>query len=450
MAQEELKNNYILGMDIGSTKVCAIVACEVETAGIKTIEIRGVSKVDCDGVSKGNVSNLYQTSRAITKALDQAAQQADFKYDEQESIWVNVNVGGTETDVQNERGTLSRRSSGEHVIQKDIEDLFRSVERGAASDSHEILHLIPGDFVVDNRTITEPLGEISRKLSSNFKVISVRTNALRNVNSALTNAYKGLKQDHKVYSPLASVLSLLDDEQKDEGVVLVDIGGGTTDVAVYAEGVLRHVAILPFSGSHITNDIKMAFGVSTKIAEAAKIMTETVIPTDLPITHVLRTPSTDSVRTTEILTRNVAIVMQARLREIAAMVSQEIQKTSYKNNIKNIVLTGGTSNVKGIDKLFAEVTGLNAIVGKPKGIRAVGQLHNEVQRDGSYATALGLIWAELKPIDKRALNIEELSDSEEAVEQVEKPKKNIFNTKKIGAFFKGFIKDELKNTDDEF
>jgi cell division protein FtsA len=445
--QEEQKSNYILGMDIGSTKVCAIVACEVP--GSQMIEIKGIGKADCEGVIKGNVGNFYQTSRAIIQALDQAAQQADFKYDEQEAIWVNVNIGGTETDAKNERGLLSRGSSGDYVTQKDIDELFRGVQRAALSESHEILHLIPGDFVVDNRTIMYPLGEISRKLSSNFKVISVRNNAVRNISAALTEAYKGLKQDHKVYSPLASALALLDDEQKEDGVVLVDIGGGTTDVAIYAEGVLRHVAILPFSGSHITHDIKTAFGVSTKVAEAAKIMAETVNPADIPITHILRTPVSEGVRPVEMMTRNVVMVVQARLREIAAMVAQEIQKTPYKNSIKDIVLTGGTSNLKGIDKLFSSITGLNAVVGKPKGIRIAGQLHNDVQRDGSYATALGLIWVELKPIDKRLANVDTTTES--AVDQKEQKRgKNYFNFKKFGNFISGLMKDDISSTDDTF
>lgn len=396
MASNDL--NFVLGIDVGSTKVCSILARQVGSS----LEVIGMSKKPCDGVSKGKINNLQKTRDAIQKSLAEATRQAGFDYLNVPELWATVNVGGTQIKFGNQRSTVTRRSSGNEVVIDDVNELFQDIYQNISMEGQHILHVLPVDFVVDDESsIYEPVGRIGRRLGGDFKLISTQKIAVQHLQESLKGAYKGLKDENLVLSPLASALSVLSESQKQLGVAVVDMGGGTTDVAIYYKNILRHIAIIPLGGKHITSDIEEGYMLTNESAERAKLVLNNADPASCENNVLFMVPMTDGLPPAEVFAKNVALIMRVRLQEIAAMVLAEIKKAGYDSRLRGgIVLTGGSAKIANIDKIFHEMTGMPAQIGTQKNIETTG-LYADVVDDPSCATAMGLVWSSIKSLDSR-------------------------------------------------
>jgi cell division protein FtsA len=396
MASDDL--NFVLGIDIGSTKVCSILAKQVGSS----LKVIGMSKKPCDGVSKGKINNLQKTRDAIQKSLAEATRQAGFDYQNAPELLATVNIGGTQIRFGNQRSTVTRKSAGNEVVTEDVDELFQDIYHNLNLEGQHILHVLPGDFVIDDEAfIYEPVGRIGRRLGGDFKLISTQKQAVGHLQDSLKGAYKGLNGANVVLSPLASALSVLSENQKEVGVAVVDIGGGTTDIAIYHKNILRHAAIIPFGGKHITSDIEEGCMMTNESAERAKLVLNNADPASCANNVVFVVPMADGLPSTEVFAKNVTLIMKVRLQEIAMLVLAEIKKAGYENRLRGgIVLTGGSAQIVNIDKIFHEMTGIPAQIGVQRNIEAT-DLYDDVVNDPSCATAMGLVWSSIKSLDSR-------------------------------------------------
>ncbi len=445
MPQTHDLDDFILGIDIGSTKVCAVVTRSIHKNGIDSLEVIGIGKAPCEGVSRGNINNLHKTKEAIQHALHDATSQAGFSSQDLDKLLANVNVGGTHIETKREFNTITRKTAGDDVKADDMNLLFYDVQQAQIPDGNEIIHILPLHFAVDEEQhIYDPVGHIGRKLSGDFQLITAKKSTLTNIKNSLRSAQNTLQEDQLVMSPLASGLSVLDETQKKVGVAIVDIGGGTTDLAIYNKGILQHVAILPFAGRHITSDIEEGCNLDTESAEEAKRVLANADPSACQANALLVVPTADGIPPVEVVAKNVALIIQARLREIAAMVWAEIKRAGYDQKLHaGIILTGGSAYIKNIDKVFAEVTGMHVQVGSPKGLETTA-LYKEVVSDPSFSTVLGLAWSSLKPLDRR-LNAKANQETVSIEEPTSNTKKWSFlpNLTTIKKQFNGIWNDNL-------
>lgn len=445
--------SFILGVDIGTSKVAAVVARHVTRNNTQTLEILGIGKAPNHGVSKGSIRNLTKTKEAIALAVDEATARASVSYADLEKLFANVNVGGAFVESKSEMGSITCKSPGNEVHDEDVRQLFRDVYQTAASENTEIVHLLPLQFGVgDESQIYDPVGHIGLRLSGDFKVISAKKTALKQIQQSLREANPLLQDDTMVVSPLASGMAVLDSNHKRLGVVVVDIGAGTTDVAIYYDGLLRHLAILPYGGNLITDDISEGCYLTTDSAEEAKITLSETNPAECSMNMLLVVPTADGIPPIEVMAKNVALIAQARLREMAALVHAEIRKSGYEKKLRaGIVLTGGTSKINGITTIFSDVTKMHVQIGSPKGLETTG-LYDQLINDHSYATALGLVWANIKPLDERMTFSADLNEkgnaSSENMPENSKPRKGSwFSFDSLKETVGNFLSDDFKETD---
>jgi len=461
----------IVGLDIGSTKVCAVAGRLINNKDHARLDILGVGKAVSEGVNKGSVFNIDKTARAINQAVEEAAGQANV-----DVHVVNVGFSSPHIAARRQHGSITRTSPGDEVTSGDVAHLVSDMYRTSLPPGSEIIHVLPMDFSVDNETgIDDPVGRIGVKLEADFQVITAQTSSAVNTRKCVTRAQaasarnESLEQDKLLLSPLASAMAVLTEEEKQAGVVLVDIGGGTTDVAIYHKGVLRHITVLPFSGKSITADIEIGCKILPQQAELLKTKFGSADPTDFKINEVVAVPGLTGRAPKDVLLKNVAIIIEARLKEIAAMVQSEVIRSGYKDKLfGGVVLSGGTASIHGIERIFERVTGMDVRIGFPDQLE-----HNvkaDLVSDPAFATAVGLVWAGFKSLDDRVViepstvppprPVEQLVYTPAAVKQkekepakeVEKPREK--ESKEGGSFWsklvkgtKSFFNDDINYND---
>ena len=418
-----------LGIDIGSTKVAAVLA-QSRTVNNSTIyEIIGAGKAFNEGVFKGNINNTVKTKEAIRKALEIAASKANMPYLLERLLVATVNVSGTQLETL----PASITCGSSEVTSQDVANLFKDIHQTYHSESNQIVHLLPLKFAVgDQHDINDPVGHTGLKLNGNFNVITAKKSSLQQIKESLQKAQIKIEdEDGFAASPLVAALALLTDAHKELGVVVVDIGGGTTDIAIYHEGLLRHTSVLPFGGNHITDDIKQGCHLPFDSAEEAKTTISETDPNACSLNQLLIVPTADGIPPIEVVARNIVLIIRARLREIAALVLAEIRKAGFDERSlrAGIVLTGGTAHLNGIENVFREVTKMHVQIGIPKGLdRTNAPLYDAVVSDPSYSTALGLAMLSMPSmsLDRRIRKL---------------PKQEVEKKKTGGGFFKFGIKD---------
>lgn len=450
-------NEFYLGIDIGSTKVAAVLAKPKKHNNHVMLDILGIGSARNEGVHRGNINNPIKTKEAIRQALEMAAKKAERPDLLGISLSATVNVSGTHLETTSETGSVTCKSAS--VKGEDVGFLFENMQQTFDSDTNQIIHLLPLKFAVgEQHEIEDPVGHIGLKLSGDFKIVTAKKSALHQIRDSLQKANIQIDdEDGFAASPLASGLAVLSEDHKKLGVVLVDIGGGTTDIAIYHEGLLRHTIVLPFGGSHITNDIREGCHLTVESAEEAKTTLSETDPNACSLNQLLVVPTAEGIPPIEIVARNIVLIARARLREIAALVLAEVKKAGFEHKLRaGIVLTGGTAKINGIENIFREVTGMYVQIGKPKNLeRTNSALHDALINDPSYTTALGLAWSSVKPLDKRVVK------SRTTVQEIESKKPSTswnfpgfgksvkdFNIKEIGTFiWKGLTQDDIKGQD---
>ncbi len=396
-------DQIVVGLDIGSTKVCAVAGRLIRNKDFPTLEVLGVGRVDSGGVTRGSVVNINKTVSAINQAIEEAGNQADI-----DIVIVNVGFSSNTISARRQVGSITRSSPGDEVTPSDIDHLLRDMYRTVIPPGNEIVHVLPMDFTVDNEPgVEDPVGRNGVKLGADFQVIMSPANAALNTKKCIDRAAGNtLKRDQLMLSVLASGMAVLTEDEKQAGVALVDIGGGTTDIAIYHRNVLRYISILPWAGNSLTNDIEQGCKVLSNHAEQIKVRFGNANPADSRLNEVVSVPGLVNRNPKDVLLRNVSLIMEDRLKEIAALVQAEILRSGFEHKLlAGIVLTGGTASTPNIESIFKRVTSMDVRVGYPEWLEHNGRA--DLVSDPAYATALGLVWAGFKQVDERISFISE-------------------------------------------
>ena len=339
-------SKVIVGLDIGTTKIACFVGKMNEHG---KIEILSLGKAESLGVKRGVVSNIDKTIQSITAAVKEAEERIE---GELNITTVNVGIAGQHIKSIQHRGILTRDNIESEISQKDIDRLVEDMYKLAMPPGEKITTVLPQEYIIDNEQgIKDPIGMSGVRLEANFHIITGNIGATMNIHKSVERA--GLKVKDIILEPIASADSVLTEEEKEAGVVLVDIGGGTTDVAIFQEGIIRHTAVIPFGGNAITEDIKEGCTIMKRKAEMVKKQFGSAIAEQSQDNIVISIPGLKGRPAREITLRNLAYIIQARMEEIIDLVLFEINNSGYASKmIGGIVITGGGSQLDHITQLF--------------------------------------------------------------------------------------------------
>ncbi len=381
----------VVGLDIGTTKICAIVGRKNEFG---KLEVLGMGKAESEGVVKGIVFNIDKTVYAIEKAIKEASDQSGIDIGV-----VNVGIAGQHIKSFVQHGGITRSSKEDEITVDDIERLTQDMYRMVVPPGSQIIHVMPQDYMVDyEEGIKEPVGMSGVRLEADFHVITAQTNAINNIHKCVRKA--GLEIEDLILEPLASSLAVLSDEEKEAGVCLIDIGGGTTDIAIFYDNIIRHSAVIPFGGNIVTNDIKQGLMVLQQQAERLKTSFGRAIAEEANANEIVAIPGIRNRDTKEISVKNLSNIIQARMEEIIEMAHAEIISSGYENRLAGgIVITGGGAQLANLKQLVEYMTGMDTRVGYPNEHLGKGKV--EIVKSPMYATAVGLVLSGFRSLDER-------------------------------------------------
>lgn len=423
MASEKI----VVGLDIGTTKVCAIVGRLNEFG---KVDILGVGKVpSMGGVTRGVVSNIDKTVNAINESIKLASERSNVEIRN-----VHVGIAGAHINSLQHRGMIIRNDAEQEIKDDDLLKLEQDMYKLSVNPGDKIIHVLPQDYTVDDEPgILDPVGMAGVKLEGNFHIITGQISAAKNIYKCVEKS--GIKVSDMTLEPLASAQAVLSDEELEAGVALVDIGGGTTDVAIFHENIIRHTAIIPYGGNIITEDIKEGCNVMKNQAELLKIKFGCALADESKDNEIVTIPGLRGREPREISVKNLSRIIQARVQEILELVYYEIKASGMeKKLVGGIVLTGGGSQLRHITQLSEFVTGLDARVGFPNEHLAKGMV--EEVKSPVFATSVGLVLKGL--VEGNATE----ENAEVAGGYSEKPTQKDVKKDKIFSRFKEWLKDE--------
>ena len=374
----------IVGLDIGTTKIACFVGTKNEHG---KIEILSMGTSESLGVRRGMVSNIEQTVQSIQAAVKEAQQRVE---GELTIRVVNVGIAGQHIKSLQHRGIHTRNQNNDEISQKDIDALIEDMYKLVMLPGEEIITVLPQEYIVDNEQgVRDPIGMCGVRLEANFHIITGNVGASINIHKCVERA--GLEVKDIILEPIASADAVLSDEEKEAGIVLVDIGGGTTDVAIFHEGIIRHTAVIPFGGNVITDDIKEGCTIMKRQAEMLKTKFGSALASESQENEIVCIPGLRGREPKEISIRNLASIIQARMEEIVELVYYEIRNSGYeKKLIGGIVVTGGGSQLKHVTQLFEYITGMDTRIGYPTEHLANNN-HIENLTSPMYSTGIGLV-----------------------------------------------------------
>lgn len=374
-------SEIIVGLDIGSTKIACIVGRKNEYG---KIEIMGLGKSPSLGVSRGVVANIQHTVDSIRAAVMEAEQRAGV-----EIRVVNVGIAGQHIRSLQHRGNIMRNAIDEEIAQKDVDTLIDNMYKLVLPPGEDIIHVIPQDYIIDNEQgIRTPIGMSGICLEANFHIITGQLAAAKNIEKCVSKAE--LEIADLILEPLASSEAVLSAEEKEAGVALVDIGGGTTDIAIFQDDIIRHTAVIPLGGNVITDDIKEGCAIIRNQAEALKVNFGSALAHENKDEEIVSIPGLKGREPKEISLKNLASIIQARCEEIIEHVYYEIRNSGFENKlIAGIVLTGGGSQLKHIAQLTSFITGMDTRIGYPS--EHIAKAPSDEVNKPMHATGVGLV-----------------------------------------------------------
>ncbi len=412
----------IVGLDIGTTKIACFVGRKNEH---DKIEILSMGKAESLGVMRGIVSNIDKTIQSITSAVGEAQDRIE---GELKINTVNVGIAGQHIKSIQHRGIHTRTNLESEISQKDIDHLVDDMYKLAMPPGEQIITVLPQEYIIDSEQgIKDPIGMSGVRLEANFHIITGNVGASMNIHKCVERS--GLKVKDIILEPIASADAVLTDEEKEAGVVLVDIGGGTTDVAIFHEGIIRHTAVIPFGGNVITEDIKEGCTIMKRQAEKLKQKFGSALASESQENEVVAIPGLRGRAPKEITLRNLASIIQARMEEIIDLVHYEIRNSGYeKKLIGGIVVTGGGSQLKHITQLFEYVTGMDTRLGYPT--EHLANTNTEAMMSPMYATGIGLVLKGFEDLEKRSTvtSAPEAASTGEVKTHSEKTRGSFFDT----------------------
>lgn len=428
--------NVAVGLDIGTTKIAAIVGHRDENGKLVII---GMGRSESLGVQRGVVSNIQLTIDAIKEAIKEAEKAASA-----EIAIVNVGIAGQHIKSVQHSGLRTRDSMEDEITQEDIDLIIKDMYKLAVPSGEQIIDVIPQEFTVDYETgVRDPIGMSGIRLQANCHLITGQITAIKNIYRCVQRA--GLEIQDLTLEPLASADAVLAPEEKEAGVALVDIGGGTTDIAIFHDNILRHTAVIPFGGDVITRDIREGCSIIQKQAEQLKLKFGSALASENNENEIVSIPGLKGRIPKEISVKNLSHIIQARMEEIIDHIIYELRSSGYeKKLIAGIVLTGGGSQLQHIKQLVELQTGLDARIGYPN--EHIGASNSDDIKKPMYATGVGLV---LKGLDKLESNqIQDYTVNADTYLQ-STPAPNSTDKSKEGFFSKvlGYFKEEEEDKD---
>lgn len=416
---EEVK--YSVGLDIGTTKIVAIIG---RTNEYGKMEILGMGRAQSKGVRRGVVSNITRTIESIQLAVEDAQRKSGLRISD-----VVVGIAGQHIRSLQHSDYISRDQPDEVIDEEDLKRLYNQVHKLTMLPGEEIIHVLPQEYKVDSQSeIKHPIGMYGGRLEANFHLVVGQINSIQNIGRCIKSAGLGLSEI--TLEPLASARAVLSQEEKEAGVALVDIGGGTTDLAIFKDGIIRHTCVIPFGGNVITEDIKEGCSIIERHAEQLKVRFGSAWPGENNDNEIVSIPGLRGREPREITLKNLSKIIHARVREIIEQVYMEIRNYGYdqpkKKLIAGIVLTGGGSQLKHLKQLVEYITGMDTRIGYPNE-HLSGNSDDEIASP-LYATAVGLLMesaeiqrrTELKELETQVLNQEIPDQTKEEKEERKK------------------------------
>jgi cell division protein FtsA len=377
-----MSNKLIVGLDIGTTKVCAIVGQRNENGKINILGVG--SQPSLGGVMRGEVTNIVKTVDAIKGAIAQASKISNVEINA-----VHVGIAGEHIKSFQQNGVRIRENSEAEITKAELAEMNKEQYRIAVEPGSKILHALPQEYTIDARfTTKEPEGMPGTKLECKYHIVTGRVSAAKTIVKCVENA--GLTATDVIVEPIASAYAVLTEEELQTGIAIVDIGGGTTDLAIFYDGKIRHTAVIPFGGEIITADIVEAFGILPKQAELIKTKYGHAIAEGTRSNVMITVPGIGDRKPKQIMERNLAHVIHARINEIVLMVNDEIRMSGYKDKLSlGVVLTGGGAQLKDLSNLVEYTLGCEVKIGMPDPHLGKGLV--EEVRSPTYATCIGLV-----------------------------------------------------------
>lgn len=441
------QNDIAVGLDIGTTKIVAMIGKKNEYG---KVEIVGIGKSRSLGVHRGVVNNITQTIQSIQQAIQEAEADSGQKIKD-----VVVGIAGQHIRSLQHSDYITRPNPEEVIDAEDIHSLCNQVHKLVMLPGEEIIHVLPQEYKVDGQAeIKEPIGMYGGRLEANFHVVVGQVSSIRNIGRCVKSA--GLDLSAVTLEPLASANAVLSQEEKEAGVALIDIGGGTTDLAIFKDGIIRHTAVIPFGGNVITEDIKEGCSIIEKQAELLKIKFGSAWPGENKDNEIVSIPGLRGREPKEITLKNLSKIIHARVVEIIEQVYLEIKNYGHEDQKKKLigglVLTGGGAQLKHLKQLVEYITGMDTRIGFPNEHLA-GNNDSETTSP-MYATAVGLVMnsletskssfqeeAVLKEKEPEPVPVDEEAEAEREEPQVQveqpRPRKSIFD--KWAEKFKDFL-----------
>ena len=378
-----MENNspIIVGLDIGTTKISVMVGRKDQFG---KLEILGMGKAISGGVLRGIVANIDKTVESIKLAVEEAEQKSGAEIDE-----VYIGIAGQHIKSLQHRGEMVRDDIENEITIDDMEKLRENMFKLVTVPGEEVIHVIPQEYTVDGEDgIQNPKGMAGIKLEANFHIITAQVAAVRNIIRCIKKA--GLNARELILEPFASAIATLDSDELNEGVALVDIGGGTTDVAIFLEGIIRHTAVIPFGGNIITKDIKTGLSILEKQAELLKVKFGSAMHTSDQDNVMVSIPGLRGREPKEKTKKNLAEIIGARMKEIIDLVYHEIKVSGFENKLMTgIVLTGGGAQLRALPQLVSYITGKDIRVGLPN--EHLGKESHGKVTSPMYSTGVGLV-----------------------------------------------------------
>jgi len=419
---EDKISDIIVGLDIGTTKVSIIIGKRNQ---FNKIEILATGKSVSSGVSRGIVSNIDKTVSSIKLALEEVKNKNNIEINE-----VVVGIAGQHIKSLQHRGEIVRDNIDIEIGQEDIDKLKENMFKLITIPGEEVIHVIPQEYTVDGEDgIQDPKGMAGVKLEANFHVITAQVGAVRNIMRCVEKA--GLTPKELILEPFASAIATLDEDELREGVALVDIGGGTTDVAIFLDKIIRHTAVIPFGGNIVTKDIKTGLSILDKQAELLKIKFGSAMYTDDQENVMVSIPGLRGREPKEIAVKNLSEIIGARMKEIIDLVYHEIKVSGYENKLMTgIVLTGGGSQLKSLQQLVSFITAKETRIGYPN--EHLSSESKDLVTSPMFSTGVGLV---LKGFENKLVSFK--NDTSEEKTSDEKKSSSLL------AKFTSFFEDEI-------
>lgn len=381
-----VNERIVVGVDIGTTKVCAVVAAVDD---LNRINILGVGVAESDGLNRGVVVNIDKTVAAVQHAVNEAERAAGVTVRS-----VIVGIAGDHVQSFQSRGVITISNRDGEISPRDVQRILEDTTHVAMPADREILHVIPQEFIVDGQDgVADPVGMSGVRLEANVHIITGLVSAAKNIYRCIEKA--GYHVADIVLEPLASSFSVLHQDEKEVGVALIDIGGGTTDIAVFEDNTIRHTAVIGIAGNKVTDDIRRGLGVMRDQAEQLKCQFGTALVDLVSEDESITIPGLGGRPDKSIGRSTLAQIIQPRMEEILEIAAIEIKRSGYARHLAaGVVLTGGGSLITGTSELSAEVLGMETRVGLPMGL--AGGMVKEVS-DPKFSTAVGLVLYGLRP-----------------------------------------------------